>query len=230
LPVIASYFVGWSDGVGELEACLFGYGQYSRVLHTNGHFVFRAADGYREAWLSEGEVSALLRRIEDTGFFQVQGDGSKRELDSIYAVPDGYLPPDGLAYEDMTILEKTVSIYGGLFDYLVPQVRSAWDAFITFAPSSSAPYAPRAVQLWLYEIRGEVTPDDYRLTPIPPIMEWPDDLPSLSDFLAGDGIANPILDNGALPALARLFPVLPSSRLVTQRGRTYLIAACPVLP
>ncbi len=230
-PVLASYFVTWADGVGELEACLLGYGQYTRILYADGHLVIRTPDGYREAWLSEAEINALLSSIEDTGFLRVEGDGSEREDDSIYHVPEGYLPPDGLPYEEMTILEKHVTIYAPLFDYLIPEVRNARDLLLSYAPASTVPYGPSALEVWLFELPGpDVAPGTYGSTPIPPIVEWPGNLPQLRDLLVGDDVARAVFDGDSVSALRELFPRLPSSRIVRQGDVEYLAAACPVLP
>lgn len=229
--VLASYFVGWGDGVDELEACLFGYGQYSHILYADGQMVIRSAEGYREAQLSEEEVNDLLGRIENTGFFQVQGDGSERERDPIYAVPPDYLPPDGLPYEEITVLQRHVVIDEALFEYLIPEIRNAWHILTDYTPASTVPYIPRAFELWIYEIDvDETSAEDHMPTPVPPTMEWPTNLPALRGLVAGEDIAGVTFSDGLVPALTQLFPTLPSSRVVTQEGSEYLVGACPVLP
>lgn len=229
--VLASYFVGWMDGGGELEACLLGYGQYTHILYADGQLVIRTADGYREAQLSEDEVNDLLSRIVNTGFFQVQGDGSEREHDPIYAVPPDYLPPDGVPHREIMVLQKRVVIDGALFEYLIPEVRDAWHILTDYTPASTVAYIPTAFELWIYEVHAdELSPEDYRPTPVPPTMEWPTDLPALRGLVADEGIARVTLSDESVLALTQLFPTLPSSRVVTQEGSEYLVGACPGLP
>jgi hypothetical protein len=207
-----------------------GQGQFSFILYADGHLVIRGPDGYREGQVSQDEITELLGRVEETGFLQVEGDGSRRELDVIYVgIPDGYLPPDGFPYDDLTILGKRVQIYTALLEYLIPEVQSARDLLLGYAPSSTVPLVPRFLELLIEEYAGaEPPPEGHVATPLPGVMEWPGDLPPVDSLLAGEIDARAVLQSS--PELLDLFPALPSSRVIADGGREYLIAACPVLP
>jgi hypothetical protein len=225
--ILASYFAGWPDAAGE-DMCLLGYGQYALILYEDGQLVIRTSEGYREAQLSQLEVDELLGRIEDTGFLQVEGDGSQRELDPVYTVPEGFLPPDGFPYDDITVLEKRVQVYTPLLEYLIPEVRSARDILLGYSPRSTVPFVPRSLELWINGAEAEEPPEGIHPTPLPGVMEWPRDLLPLQSLHLGEGLARVTLEGS--PALMELFPTLPSTRVVTEEGREYLVGACPLLP
>ncbi len=167
------------------------------VLYTDGQLIVRKSDRndggiaettlddkgdwFVEATLTVPQMCSLLSRIERTGLFQIQGDGTS-ESDPIYK-RDSTVPLDGggsgYIIQVNGKLHKYLDIYEYWAAYLNPEAKAAFDLFSEYkAPVGLAPYQAQYALLWIEEGQGALE----FATPAPTAQAWPPDLPSLESL------------------------------------------------
>jgi len=204
----------------------FGRGMPELALYVDGQLVVRRDDNTYETKLSSAEVKKFLARITATGFFSVEGDGNLGGQDPIYQFPADAQYTDGagsrFVFVSDGVKSKYVYIYGDYLDYVVPNLRQAYDLIINFNPPGLQPYRPLQMVLWIEQGDGA---DFYDVTPEPATL-WPSDLPSIRTL----GIGHVILPERLILRIVSLFAKLPSGQVFVDAGVSYVVIARPLLP
>jgi hypothetical protein len=228
------------------------------VLYTDGQLIVRKSDRqdggiaetalddksdwFAEATLTVPQMCSLLSRIERTGLFQIQGDGTS-ESDPIYK-RDSTAPLDGGGSSYIIQVNgkphKYLDIYRYWVAYLNPEAKAAFDLFSTYAaPARLVPYQAQYALLWIEQGQGNLA----YATPAPTAQVWPADLPSL-ERLAENNIrtssyvdesyelpVSQVLIEGkdVQPILSLFDNHLTGKLFATDNGEYYVIAR-PLLP
>ncbi len=161
----------------------FGRDTPEWVLYTDGQLLFRKSDEngdwFAETTLTVSQMCSLLTRIQRTGLFEVQGDGSLDTADPIYQFDNTTQYSDGAPVYMIQVngrLHKLLNIYLRYVPYLIPEAKATFNLFSRYTtPAKLIPYQAKYALLWIEQGQGNLA----YATPAPTPQAWPADLPSL---------------------------------------------------
>lgn len=215
--ILISYTIIAGDGVDEITACMYGYNTPRFVLYRNGQLVVFDKTRYLETIISQDEIDVLLKRIEDTGFFSVEGTG------------DQYLPNAptpvyiGGWGSYITVENKTLEILSAQSDYMIETIKKTLDIIEAYRPMDMKPYIPDPDKASIWSILVHDTSfGDYKPTPVPPEMKWSADLIRLDELVGKPHF----ISGNAYMFLMREVKSIPALRMVEQNGQHYLVMVC----
>ncbi|MCB0013487.1 MAG: hypothetical protein KDE34_16355, partial [Anaerolineales bacterium] len=108
-------------------------------------------------------------------------------------------------------------------NYTIPEVRAVFDLLNHFTISTTSPYQPDRVMLWIDEV---VETDGL------PAHDWPAILPLLSDLLTlmdYEGYKGVLIQEN-VDILMQLFDYHLKAQLFSEGGHLYQVIASPLLP
>lgn len=169
------------------------------ILYKDGQLIVKKRDDvgiwFEETKLTVPQICSLLSRIQNTGFFNVTGNGSLRAEDPIYKFDKTTEFSEGGASYIIQIngpKHKQVQIYYDYSNYLIPEVKRALDIFKNFSsPRQLLTYQPQQMLLWIENGYGEFVNKSVTIDEKP----WPVDLPPLK-ILENDRVETGVSSNG----------------------------------
>jgi len=203
------------------------------VIYTDGQALWRDdAGALWEGRVSKSALCTLLSGLQKIGLFNVKGDGTLDEKDPIYKdIPAEYINNPSSTNFVLVVNgnpSKRVIIYRLFVDSLVQPVKSAWEIFNSFKPSSLEPYEPDVYVMWVeaelklarkYGAGQDLQPED-----------WPRDLPQLRKLLDGqDAVQLPISEEEA-SQLLEFYDTVPGVKVFEQGENRYSVILRPLLP
>ncbi len=203
------------------------------VIYTDGQALWRDdAGAFWEGRVSKSALCTLLSGLQKIGFFNVKGDGSLNEKDPIYKnIPAEYLNDPSSTNFVLLVNgnpSKRVIIYRLFVDSLVQPVKSAWEIFNSFKPSSLEPYKADVYVMWVeaeqklarkYGAGKDLQPED-----------WPRDLPQLRKLLGDqDAVQLPVSEAEA-SQLLEFYDTVPGVKVFEQGENRYSVILRPLLP
>jgi hypothetical protein len=228
------------------------------VLYTDGQLIVRKFDknsgGVAETrlddngvWLEETtltvpQMCSLLSRIESTGFFQIQGDGSG-ESDPIYTYAGTTPLGDGgseYIFQVNGQPHKLIHIFKYYVPYLVPDAKAAFNQFSKYtAPAKLIPYQAHYALLWIEKGKGPLA----YATPAPVAQDWPSDLPSIESLSENkvetpwyvdesdrEQVSQVLIQGKVVQPILRLFNNQLTGKLFNTNDGEYYVIARPLLP
>lgn len=243
--ILMQFGIFGGDG-GSPTDYYFGRGTPMWVLYTDGQLLFQKSDKngdwFADTTLTVPQMCALLSRVERTGFFKIQGDGSLSTGDPIYKFDNTAQFSDGrpeYIIQVNGLQHKHISVYWDYVPYLIPEAKAAFDLFSKYAvPAKLIPYRAQYLLLWIEKGQGELA----YATPAPP-QAWPVDMPSLEslsknnietsayvDESYGLAVAQALIKGEYVQPILRLFNNHLAGKLFTTGNGGYYVIARPLLP
>jgi hypothetical protein len=228
---LISYGILGGDVGDEIAGCLLWRFADSFVVYEDGQLIILGDRGLEIGTLTIDEMESLLTRIENTGYFGVVGTGELRENDPIYEIDSSVQVGDGAPYIRITVRGRTYWIYTPLEDYLASSISQSLEIIRSYETSTLSPYHPDQIELFIWEL--PFLPEEFEwkvATPIPPIEDWPTQLPMLEDLLTEEGFGRTSFLEDEAKIIRDYFNQFPSGRIFNSNGQDYYVAACPMLP
>jgi len=205
-----------NDGVDEITSCMQGLGTYRFVLYQDGRFILFDNGHYLATSISSSEIDKLLKRIEATGFFAVNGDGDQYISD---APTPSYSGGWG---SSIAVKGHHVAIEDSQQDYLVSSVLETLKIIVEFKPKGLKAYQPDRVAVWSFSLQ-DTSLESHIPTPTPPILDWSSENVAVNQFRSGPYEVS----GGILSFLLKEVGDIPAFRMVQQENQLYLILICP---
>ena len=229
--VLISYGILGGDVGDEIFECLLWRYENSFVLYEDGQLVILGNQGLETTTLSFDQVERLITQIERTGYFEIEGTGELRENDPIYEIDQSIQVGDGAPYIQITVNDKTVSVYTPIEEYVIKPISDSIEIIRSFQPSGLVQYEPENIMLLIWRLSRPPEEIDWQIaTPIPPTELWPSTLPPLDNLLDEENLGQQIFIEEQAGLIRDFYPQFPSGRIFNYLDQKYYIAVCPILP
>jgi hypothetical protein len=223
----------FGDG-GTVYDDILGRDTPSIILYTDGQLLisgeqYGVKNWYLQKVLSKSEMCALLGRIRETSFFNVEGTGQSYPNDPIYQKSKDYGDGGGgIILHVNGTPSKWVYIYGPALENVVPPVMAAYRLISNYLPGQMKPFIPEQFILRVEQQAG-LDWEDWLPTPLPP-QAWPSELPPLATLIKKQPEGQEIVLEGQSAAVVHQRMPLPGSGLFTEENETYFVTGRPLLP
>ena len=206
-----------NDGVDEILACVYGLGTYRFVLYQDGRIILFDNGHYLTTTITQSEIDKLLKQIEGTGIFEIQGDGDQ------YVVGAPTPSYSGGWGTSIAVKGNHITIEDSQEDYLVNPVLETLNTLTNFRPEDLKAYKPDSVIIWSFSTQDTVFGSNYP-TPTPPMLNWSNENISLDQFT--NGVPHEVSDN-TVSFLLDEIGYIPAFRIVQQGNEQYFVLVCP---
>jgi len=215
-PYLIKLFQHAGDGVDEIHICRAVYSPFPRfVLYEDGQLIYYHEGKLLESFLTDGEITNLLGKIEATGYFEI-GDS----FEDYYVLPSGIQYGEGGWGVGVSVKGKDVGVHPELTQYLVQPIKDTVSIIQTYQPTGNInSYFPEKIELWASTID-----QGYFSTPEPSakVADWLTELPPLNLYwIKLNESETEILKT------SNYFSGVPEVELFRQDGITYWVLACP---
>ena len=199
-----------------LMRCIHVYAPFPKfVLYEDGQLIYYDGSKLLEVFLTSEEVSNLMGRIEQTGYFKI-GDSFEEHYD----MPKGIQYGEGGWGVSVSVKGKDAYIHPELTQYLIDPIKDAVSIIQSYQPTGNIkPYFSKNIELWTVTIDSGYFP-----TPEPDVKvtDWLEEMPPLNKFYIQ-------LNESETETLvnSNYFSGVPGFKLFRQDGITYWVLACP---
>jgi len=144
-PYLIKLFQGAGDGVDEMYICLHIYAPFPRfILYEDGQLIFYDKGRLLEVFLTGAEISNLLGKIEETGYFKI-GDSFEEQYD----LPAGIQYGEGGWGVSVSVKGKDAYIHPELNQYLIQPIKDTVSIIQAYQTKGNVkPYLPEKIELW----------------------------------------------------------------------------------
>lgn len=236
--VLIQYGIFGGDGGYNTDFYL-GRDTPDLVIYTDGQLLIRnfsdegSGDWFMETTLTISQICSLLSRIEQTGFFSIQGNGTYEEYDPIYQFDDSVMYSGGAPDYVIQIngeRHKYVTIYRPYEPYLIPEVRATLEIIRNiirdYSSTELTVYKAKYLLLWIEKGKGRAA----YVTPVPTPQIWPVEFPPLETLLRNENETQVFVEGDYVEPILSLFGDRFTDKLFKAEGQTYYVIARPLLP
>lgn len=229
--ILVSLLDSFTDGGRNWpDDCLLWTYRYQFVLYEDGQLILYTQDELLETKLNKQEVDDLLRKIKETGFFEVPDGFDERGYSFIYQTP---VPEkgDGGPSRTITVNGKQIIIKDNLRDYLIKPIINVERILENYHPASMKRFVPEELLVESIDVTNSpINNLNYPeiVKPDPTVIPWPSILPKLVDLTGLHTVAR--VQENDISNMLSAFPKFPMVRLFSENGKLYSVVACPLLP